>query len=92
MGYVFMLNGGVVAWMSKKQRTVSTSTTEAEYITLGHSARQGIWMQRFINELGLDQATPNITLLGDNESSIKLVQNPEQHSCTKHIDVQHHYI
>ena len=49
-------------------------------------------MQRFINELSLDQVTPNITLLGDNKSSIKLVQNLKQHSYIKHIDVQHHYI
>ena len=49
-------------------------------------------MQRFINKLSLNQVTPNITLLGDNESSIKLVQNLEQRSYTKHIDVQHHYI
>lgn len=49
-------------------------------------------MQRFINELDLNQATSNITLLEDNESSIKLVQNSEQHSYMKHIDVQHHYI
>lgn len=92
MGYTFMLNGCVTAWMSKKQRTVSTSTAEAEYIALGHGARQGVWMRRFINELGLCEPEPNITLLGDNESSIKLVQNAEQHSRMKHIDVQHHYI
>ena len=92
MGYAFMLNGGIVAWMSKKQRTVSTSTTEAEYIALGHGARQGVWMRRFINELGLDKPTPHITLLGDNESSISLAQNAEQHSRTKHIDIQHHYL
>ena len=92
MGYTFMLNGCVTAWMSKKQCTVSTSTAEAEYIALGHGARQGVWMQRFINELGLCELEPNITLLGDNESSIKLVQNTEQHSHTKHIDIQHHYI
>ena len=36
--------------------------------------------------------TFNITLLEDNELSIKLVQNSEQHSYTKHINVQHHYI
>ena len=44
MGYTFMLNGCVTAWMSKKQCTVSTSTAEAEYIALGHGARQGVWM------------------------------------------------
>ena len=42
MRYVFMLNSGVVAWMLKKQHTVSTSTTEAEYIALEHDARQSI--------------------------------------------------
>ena len=78
--------------MLKKQHTVSTSTAEAEYITLGHGARQGAWMQRFINELELCKLELNITLLDDNESSIRLVQNVKQHSCMKHIDIQHHYI
>jgi len=49
-------------------------------------------MQRFINELKLNDATANITLLDDNELSIKLVHNVKQHSCIKYIDVQHHYI
>ena len=49
-------------------------------------------MQRFINELGLCELELNITLLDDNKSSIRLVQNVKQHSYTKHIDVQHHYI
>ena len=37
MGYCFFL---VISWCSKKQCTVSTSTTEAEYIAIGHAARQ----------------------------------------------------
>lgn len=42
MKYVFMLNSDVIAWMSKKQCTVSTSITEAEYIALEYNARQSI--------------------------------------------------
>jgi len=49
-------------------------------------------MQKFINELKLDDTITNITLLNDNELSLKLMHNVKQHSYTKHIDVQHHYI
>ena len=30
--------------------------------------------------------------LCDNESAIKLANNPVQHSCTKHIDICHHFL
>jgi hypothetical protein len=39
MKYVFMLNDDVTTWTLKKQCTVSTSTTEAEYIALEHDVR-----------------------------------------------------
>lgn len=42
MGNCFFLNGAVVLWSSKKQQTVSTSTTEAKYIALGHAAKKAV--------------------------------------------------
>jgi len=33
-----------------------------------------------------------IPLLCDNESAVKLTNNPVQHSRTKHIDIRHHFI
>ena len=33
-----------------------------------------------------------VSLLCDNESAIKLTNNPVQHARTKHIDVRHHFI
>ena len=44
IGYCFFLVRGVISWCSKKQCTVSTSTTEAEYITISHTARQAVWL------------------------------------------------
>src|SRR5438046_9861157 len=36
IGYVFILRGGVITWSSQKVKSVTTSTTEAEYIGLDH--------------------------------------------------------
>lgn len=91
MGYCFFINGAV-SWCSKKQRTVATSTTEAEYIALGHAARESGWIKRFLNELRISDPIKAYTLHGDNETSIILTKNAESQSRTKHIDVQHHYV
>lgn len=92
MGYCFFLVRGVVCWSSKKQRTVSTSTTEAEYIAIGHAARQAVWLRRFLAELPIDEPPSSVRILGDNQASLDLVKNAEYHDRTKHIDVQHHYV
>lgn len=80
MGRVF------VSWSSKKQRTVSTSTTEAEYTRLGHILREGAWVRRFFNEMALGKTT-EVMLNGNNETILSLTKNPEAQHRTKHIDV-----
>jgi len=92
INYMFMLNSNVTAWIFKKQHTMSTLITETEYIALKHDAQQKVWIQKFINKLKLNNTTASITLLNNNKSNIKLVHNAKQHSHTKHIDVQYHYI
>ena len=92
MGYCFFLVRGVISWCSKKQHTVSTSTTEAEYITIRHAARQAVWLYCFLIELPMNQPPAFVRILGDNQASLNLVKNAEYHEQTKHIDVQHHYV
>ncbi len=86
MGYCFFLNRAVVSWSSKKQRTVSTLTTEAEYIALGHVAKETVWIRRFINEFEIE-IVEHLPLNGDNEMSIALTTNAESQHRTKYIDV-----
>jgi len=50
-GMVFMLGGGAVSWGSKKQSTVSCSTTEAEYIAAAGGVREAMWFQKLGRDL-----------------------------------------
>lgn len=74
MGYYFFLNRVVVSWSSKKQRTVSTLITKAEYIALNYVARKAIWIRKFINKIKLE-VVKDFTLYSDNKMSIILTKN-----------------
>ena len=44
LGYVFMLGDSAICWSAKKQPTVAVSSTEAKYMSVLHTARQGLWI------------------------------------------------
>ena len=90
-GFLMMNAGAACVWYSRKQRIVVTSTVEAEYVALAEGSKSAIWADRWMNEIGFITESP-ITLLGDNNGSISLTKNPENHARTKHIDVRYHFI
>lgn len=90
-GYLFFLNGPVI-WASKKQSSVALSTTESEYVAMSEATKEGIWLRRFLTELGLNLDCAPTKIFGDNQSAIRLIKNPEFHKKTKHIDTRYHFI
>ena len=94
-GWVFTLAGSPISWSSQRQKAVSSSSTEAEYIAASDACKEAIWLKGFHNELApmmnhLEQDT--IPLAIDNASALKLAKNPEFHGRTKHINIRHHFI
>ena len=55
-GYVIFIFGCAVCWMSKKQKSVATSTTEAEYMAFGLVTAEVQWVHQLLAELGLRAA------------------------------------
>src|ERR1700760_4985231 len=89
-GYIWTLAGGAVCWRSKKQPTVAGSSVEAEYQAASDSARQAKWLRIFHQELHLDIDEP-LVIKCDNQGSLALIKNPENHERTKHIDIKYHF-
>jgi hypothetical protein len=82
-----------VVWKSARQKTVTLSSTEAEYYALSNVAREAAWLYALLTEL--DYTGPDLRPLqvnGDNQGSLYLAENPQYHQKTKHIDVQYHYV
>jgi hypothetical protein len=78
-----------VSWASKKQNSVALSTAEAEYIVVGHCCVQLLWMRQTLWHYGYKLT--KVPLLCDNESAIRMADNPVEHSRTKHIAIRYHF-
>ncbi|WAQ84758.1 hypothetical protein PtA15_5A331 [Puccinia triticina] len=88
--YTYRLGDGAISWKSRKQATVSLSSTEAEYKALLDSCKEGLWLRYVLTELKLRPQTA-IPLHVDNAGAEILAKNPEHHSRTKHIDARYHF-
>jgi hypothetical protein len=80
----------LVFWASKKQNSVALSTAEAEYIVAGYCCAQLLWMRQTLRDYGYK--LNKVPLLCDNESAIRMADNPVEHSRTKHIDIRYHFL
>ena len=90
-GYVVTLSGGAINWSSRKQRTVTTSTTHAEFVAMTELAKDVVWWRGFLREIGLDMGEPTAVLC-DNMAAVALAFNPTHHERTKHFAVLQQYI
>ena len=89
-GYVFMLSRAPISWYSGKQRTVSLSTANAEYIALSEAAREGLFLKQMFSEIGVEIGT--VLIMQDNQATIAMTRNPVHHKRSKHIDIKYHFV
>jgi hypothetical protein len=74
----------------KKQNLVALSTAKAEYIAAGHCCAQLLWMRQTLRDY--DYKLSKVPLLCDNESAIRMADNPIEHDRTKHIDIRYQFL
>jgi hypothetical protein len=90
-GYAFIIHGGAFSWSAKRQQIVSLSTTESEYVTASHTAKEAMWIHTLIQQLFGITMSP-MRLFSDNQSAIALTKDHQYHAHVKHLDIRFHFL
>jgi len=90
-GFLVYLGNTLIAWKSKKQATISRSSSEAEYRALAQTVCEVQWLTHMLHDLNITMAQ-SATIYCDNTSAIKIANNPVFHEHTKHIEIDCHTI
>jgi hypothetical protein len=78
--------------MSKRQSTVTLSSTEAEFLALTEAIKEAVWMRQLLEELFGKQFSQPSTIHQDNQSTIAIALDPVHHQRVKHMDIKHYFI
>ena len=91
LGCCFNLGSGVVSWFSRKQKSATLSSVEAEYMATSLAACEAICLCKLLMGL-FGQGLETIVIHYDNQICIKLFENPVFHDISKHIKIKFHFI
>ncbi|XP_010259778.1 PREDICTED: coiled-coil domain-containing protein 94 homolog isoform X1 [Nelumbo nucifera] len=91
--YWTFVRGNIVSWRSKKQ-SVARSSAEVEYRVMAHGVSKLLWLRTLLLELRVVFFFFNhpMKLFYGNQAAIYITNNPVQHDCTKHIEVDKHFL
>jgi hypothetical protein len=81
----------MTSWKSSKQSSIALSTAKVEYIAACSTSCEAIWLRKLLTSL-FDLEMEAIVILCDNQSCIKMTENPVFHDMSKHIEIWYHYI
>ena len=90
-GYFFRYSMAAISWTSKKQASVALSSCEAEIMALSEASKEGVYLSRFLSELGFANSSTT-QVATDNTGARALSYNPEHHDRVKHIERRHFFV
>jgi hypothetical protein len=86
----FSLIFATISWDSRKQHSFALSTVEVEYIVACDSCMESVWVCKLVYGL-FDHVLDSTEIYCDNQSCVKLSQNPVFHDRSKHIDIKYYF-
>ncbi|GAA0173008.1 transmembrane signal receptor [Lithospermum erythrorhizon] len=89
--YCVYLGDSLISWSVKRQQTLSGSSAEAEYKGVANVVSESCWIRNLLLELHFPISTTTVVHC-DNVSVVYVSGNPVQHQCTKHIEMDIHFV
>ncbi|GFU84155.1 retrovirus-related Pol polyprotein from transposon TNT 1-94 [Trichonephila clavipes] len=91
-GFITFIDETPISWRTFKQKSVSLSTMEAEYVSLTEAAKEFIWLKNVIDNKSLNLELSENVMFCDNQAAISFSKSPVENYRTKHIDVRYHFL
>ncbi|GFV49269.1 retrovirus-related Pol polyprotein from transposon TNT 1-94 [Trichonephila clavipes] len=91
-GFITFIDETPISWRTFKQKSVSLSTMEAEYVSLTEAAKEFIWLKNVIDNKSLNLELSENVMFCDNQAAISFSKSPVENCRTKHIDVRYHFL
>jgi hypothetical protein len=85
------LGDNLIHCSSKRQNIVSRSSTKAEYRVVPNGVAEACWPRQLLQELHALFSKRTLVYC-NNISTVYLSTNPVQHQCTKHVEIDLHFI
>ena len=89
--YCVFIGKSLILWKTKKQPTMSRSSSKAEYRAMATITCELTWLRYIFKELGVQVLSP-AKLYYDNRAALHIVVNPPFHERTKHIEMDCHVV
>lgn len=91
-GGVVMCAGACVSFFSRTQKSVTLSSTEAEYVAMAEGMKEAIFLRYLWTFIFPNVDVGCTSVKEDNVGAIHLANNPATTPNSKHIDVRHHFL
>ena len=90
-GFIIYLLGVPICWRSKGQKSVTLSSSEAEYIAISEAVKEIRFIYYLLDSIGIKVELP-IVVRCDNVGAIFMAENSSSGVRTRHIDTRYHFI
>ncbi|KYN22489.1 Copia protein [Trachymyrmex cornetzi] len=90
-GYIVKLFGNVIHWKSRKQKSVTKSSTAAEYVALSEAVSEILIIKELLCDFNVKLENP-INVFEDNSGAVSIAKFGNFTKRSKYIEVHYHFI